>query len=341
MTRPDIGDVADQALLRPGLRARDAAIALGISEAELVASHQGPEVTRLADDMRELILALPDLGEVMSLTRNEAAVHEKVGRFGNIALGAAHGLVLNQDIDQRLFLPHWHSAFAIELPGETGPRRSVQIFDECGDAVLKVHLRPASDFAAFENLRHRFAIDPAPLVLRSADPVSPTPTQVDIEAFRSEFDRMQDVHEFFPLLKRHDLSRRGAIDLLDDRHRTRLPANAARGLLDSAAASGLPIMCFVGSRGCIQIHSGPIKTVKTVGPWLNILDPGFNLHLREDLVAEAWAIGKPSRDGAITSVELYDRQGTLLVQFFGVRERNKPENRAWRDLTEELAGQAA
>ena len=29
---------------------------------------------------------------------------------------------------------------------------------------------------------------------------------------------------------------------------------------------------------------GPIHRVEAVGHWLNVLDPGFNLHLREDRV---------------------------------------------------------
>jgi hypothetical protein len=37
-------------------------------------------------------------------------------------------------------------------------------------------------------------------------------------------------------------------------------------------------MCFVGNRGCIQIHTGPVKNIKIMGPWLNVMDPGFNLH---------------------------------------------------------------
>jgi putative hemin transport protein len=313
---------------------------MGISEAELVAAHRGPEVVRLGDDMRALIAALPDLGEIMSLTRNDAAVHEKVGTFGNITLGDVHGLVLNGDIDQRLFLSHWRYAFAVDLPGETAPRRSLQIFDAHGDAVVKIHLRPTSEISAFEAIRRRFSAEPTPLAVLPHAPGGESRTDVDADAFRAEFDRMQDVHEFFPLLKRHAVTRRGAIDLLDERYRGKLAPDAPRRLLESAAASGLPIMCFVGSRGCIQIHSGPVTTIKMVGPWLNVLDPGFNLHLRDDHVAEAWAVRKPTRDDLITSVELYDRKGELIVQFFGVREPDKPENPAWRSLVAGLSDEA-
>jgi len=329
-----------QPLLQRGIRARDLAGQMGVSEAELLAAHRGPEVVRLGDDMRELIAAFPDLGEIMSLTRNDAAVHEKVGKFGNISLGDTHGLVLNGDIDQRLFLAHWRYAFAVELPGETAPRRSLQIFDAHGDAVVKIHLRPVSDIPAFEDIRSRLSAEPTQVVVLPQALDSESRTGVDVEAFRAEFDRMQDVHEFFPLLKRHEVTRRGAIDLLDERYRDRLAPDAARRLLEAAAGSGLPIMCFVGSRGCIQIHSGLVATIKMVGPWLNVLDPGFNLHLRDDSVAEAWAVRKPTRDGLITSVELYDRGSDLIVQFFGVREPEKPENPAWRNLVAGLSDEA-
>ena len=62
-----------------GKRSRDLAKELGISEAELLASHDGPEVVRLGADMAGLLQALPDLGEVMSLTRNEAAAVSGAG----------------------------------------------------------------------------------------------------------------------------------------------------------------------------------------------------------------------------------------------------------------------
>ena len=51
-------------------------------------------------------------------------------------------------------------------------------------------------------------------------------------------------------------------------------------MFNHAAAGGLPIMCFVGNRGCIQIHSGPITNIKPMGPWINVLDETFHLHLQ-------------------------------------------------------------
>ena len=67
---------------QPGLRIRDAAFRLGVPEAALLETRTGDGVRRLRADVRAICAALPKLGTVMSLVRNEAAVHEKDVAFG-------------------------------------------------------------------------------------------------------------------------------------------------------------------------------------------------------------------------------------------------------------------
>ncbi|WP_185984151.1 hemin-degrading factor [Aureimonas mangrovi] len=322
-----------------GRRSRDLAKELDLSEAGLLARHDGPEVVRLRPEMAAILEALPALGEVMALTRNEAAVHEIVGTFGGISISGAMGLVVHPPLDLRLFLKHWHHAYALELPDEKGPRRSIQIFDAAGEAVIKIHLRPASDAAAFASLVERFRAPAGeePPAFEPYDDTRPAePSAEEAEAFRTAFAGMADVHEFVPLLRRHGLDRRGALPLMGEANVRALAPGAARAVLEGAAEEKLPIMVFVGNRGCIQIHTGPVERIKAMGPWINVLDPGFDLHLREDLIAEAFAVRKPTAHGHLTSIELYDAAGTLILQFFGVRERAAPEDERWRALVADL-----
>ncbi len=200
-----------------GKRSRDLAAELGLSEPGS-SGHRGPEVVRLRLDPKALVEALPALGEIMVLTRNDAAVHEKVGTFGQIRFGQETGLVLNPPIDLRLFPRHWRAAFAVETPHEAGPRRSVQIFDAAGDAVIKVHLRATSSLDAFEALRTRFAAPKAEPLDIAPYPATSATQAGDPAAFRAEFSQMRDVHEFFPLLRRHGLDRRSALGLLGQDH---------------------------------------------------------------------------------------------------------------------------
>jgi putative hemin transport protein len=105
-------------------------------------------------------------------------------------------------------------------------------------------------------------------------------------------------------------------------------------MLEDVAHAEIGVMIFVGNRGCIQIHSGPVETLKPMGPWQNVMDPGFNLHLRADHVAEVWAVEKPTRAGPTTSVEAFDAAGGLIFQVFGLRNQE-------RDCRAEFAALAA
>ena len=73
-----------------------------------------------------------------------------------------------------------------------------------------------------------------------------------------------------------------------------------------------------------------------MGSWLNILDPAFNLHLREDHVAQAWLVKKPTTDGIVTSIELFDQHQQPIALFFGKRKPAQPELTSWRNLLQEL-----
>ena len=95
-------------------------------------------------------------------------------------------------------------------------------------------------------------------------------------------------------------------------------------------------MCFVGNRGCIQIHSGPVKEIRPMGPWLNVMDETFHLHLRLDHIREVWAVRKPASEGHVTSLEAYDAAGRLIIQFFGKRNEGAFERDDWRGLVETL-----
>ena len=323
------------------LRIRDAARELGVSEAQLLATGVGEHVMRLTGDLRDLMMRMGELGPVMALTRNDAAVHEKDGLYTNISHGDQVGLVLGEAIDLRLFYDKWAFAYAVEEKTGTLTRRSFQFFDACGDAVHKIYLRDASDVFAYEALCEAWAAPvqlPGEQVLpRPVERVAERPDdEVDLDALQADWRAMSDTHQFFGLLKKHKLARTQAFRLIGESFAKPLFVDAPARLLEGAASAGLDIMIFVGNPGCIQIHTGPVRDIQRMGPWINVLDPGFNLHLREDLVAQAWLVKKPTADGIVTSVEIFDAAGEQIAYFFGKRKPGIPETAGWRALAESL-----
>ncbi|MCG5243802.1 hemin-degrading factor [Azospirillum doebereinerae] len=327
----------------PRLRARDLAQRLGVSEAEFVAAGCGRSATRLRPDWAELLRALEPLGEVMALTRNDSAVHERHGIYRNVQIHGMQALVLDEDIDLRIFLGRWHHGFAVAEGAAEQPRRSLQIFDVDGTAVHKIYVTGKTDAQAYAALVAAFRAgdqSPALTVTPKADAGTGdgvADDQIDVPAFRAAWDGLQDTHDFFPLLRRFKLARTQALRLGGEGRAEAIPVDAPRRVLELASARGTPIMVFVGSPGVIQIHTGPVVRIEPAGPWINVLDPAFNLHLREDAVTDAWIVRKPTQDGTVTSVEVFDGAGNTIALFFGKRKPGQPEDPAWRDLVAALA----
>ncbi|WP_437884647.1 hemin-degrading factor [Pseudomonas sp. LRF_L74] len=325
---------------RPHVRARDAARQLGVSEAQLTACRLGTDTLRLRPDWGVLLPALESLGEIMALTRNEHCVHERKGVYREVTLGGGGrmGLVVSADIDLRLFLSGWASAFALEESSERGILRSIQVFDQQGVAVHKVYLTERSDVDAWPVLLERLRDDvqDATLDLLAA-PVRTAPradAEVDAKALREDWGKLQDTHHFFALLRRHEVARTQAMRLAGREWAEPLAITDLPKLLQGAASGQLPIMVFVGNAHCIQIHTGPVNDLRWMDDWFNVLDPAFNLHLDMRGVTELWRVRKPSSDGVITSWEAFDAQGELIVQLFGARKPGIAERADWRALAE-------
>jgi putative hemin transport protein len=326
---------------QPRTRARDAAEQLGVSEAELVASGLGEEATRLELRLEALLPRLESLGPVMALTRNASAVHEKRGVYRSFEGSGQRVMFLGEDIDLRLFLSRWHFGFAVRDASSGSTRRSLQFFDETGTAVHKVHLEDGSDTDAFDRLvkdfTHADASSSITVVAAAPPPVPRPDTDVDVEGLRAAWRALQDTHEFFGMLRRFEVARQQALRLGGPELATAVAPDALTHVLEQAAATELPIMVFVGNPGAIQIHTGPVRTVRPMGPWMNVMDPHFNLHVRADHITSAWVVRKPTSDGVVTSVELFDAAGENIALLFGKRKPGLPEAPAWRQLAEELA----
>ena len=324
-------------------RMRDAAQSLGVSEGVLLAAHVGESVTRLQPAFEDILRAAEDVGRVMALTRNEYCVHERKGRYRNASFNQGIGLVLDTGIDLRLFMSGWTSAFALVESRDGVAARSLQFFDAHGEAIHKIHLLPDSDVMAFERLVARFA-EPEQVCglevrarVEEAVVVPALPASFDAVQFCHDWDGLQDTHDFFPMLKRHKVERLAAFNAAGPARAQRLERLAHRQVFADAQAQGLPIMAFVGNRGCIQIHSGPVENLRQLGDWFNVMDAEFNLHLLESGIAETWLVRKPTADGMVTSVELFDALGRPLLMLFGVRKPGMAENAAWRAIAEAAA----
>lgn len=321
---------------QPKLRARNAAAQLGVSEAELIASGCADKVLRLNNDYQALLESLAKVGQLMTITRNEYAVHEKVGFYSNTQLKESGGGVFDANINLRVYFANWAHVFAVE----ENQRHSIQIFDADGTSVHKIYLTDNGDEQAWKEVIQRFTSDDQSghIVVKEAyEPYQSQPLEnVDKQALLKRWRSIEDLHDFWFMLREHQLSRFEALQLAEKDLARRVHDQAWREVFENVAASGLPIMVFVRSPGVAQIHTGSIHNIVEKEGWFNILDPSFNLHLQADKVAQTWVVFRPDKTGGQTSLEMYDASGNLIFHLFGAVNLEGPELRNWRKLMNSL-----
>ncbi|MEM1135708.1 MAG: ChuX/HutX family heme-like substrate-binding protein [Bacteroidota bacterium] len=331
----------------PDIRIREAAKALNSSEAQLVATMVGKEAIRLKSDWKNLLKRLPELGRVMSLTRNDACILEHKGVFEKVRVFGKkdhHMAIVIGPIETRIFLKSWHVAFAVKQQKKNRLLTSLQFFDHEGHAITKIYLEKESNYEAYEALVKDFkSNDQGKEQEVSVYPPEIYEKDLDIESLLQDWSNLKDTHDFFPMLKNHKAQRYHAVELAEGKFTYQVNISTVQEILEKASMRQLPIMIFVGNRGNLQIHQGTVRTIRllerghtSIEKWLNVLDPNFNMHLKMNLVHTAWVVSKPTNDGIITSVEFYDKKQRLIVQFFGLRKPGSTQNADWSALVSEL-----
>lgn len=317
----------------PHLRIRNAADQLGVNEAELLATSVGEGVTVLKPEFANILTEAEQLGKVMALTRNDECVHERKGVYKNGDFSSPHAqLFVNEDIDLRIFQNHWKSAFGVV----EGDRKSLQFFGKDGLALHKIYLTKDSNVEAFDTIVEKFKAEDQSAALEF-ETVAPkaeekADSEIDVEGFQKSWTELKDTHDFFMMTRKFGVSRTQALRLAPEGYAKKIDNSKVVNVLEEASEKSLPIMIFVGNRGIIQIHTGEVKKTMWHQQWFNVMDPDFNLHLDVTKIAEAWIVKKPTEDGEVTAIEVFNKEGDFIVQFFGKRKPGIPELQEWKDL---------
>lgn len=327
---------------QPHLRIRNAAQKLGVSEMELLATNIGSNVTRLRPEFKEILAEIESLDKVMALTRNEECVHERKGIYSNADFSNPHaGLFVNEDIDLRIFLSHWKKVFSVIEENARGTSRSIQFFGKDGEAIHKIFLTADSNVEAFEALVEKYkSEDQQPFETSEAYELNldeKPDNEIDVEGFKQAWLELKDTHDFFMMMRKFGVSRTQALRLApSDFHAKQISKDGIVTMLEEVAKEKTPIMVFVGNKGNIQIHTGRVRKTMWHQEWYNIMDPDFNLHLDMSKIAQTWVVRKPTEDGVVTAIEVFNEMGEIIVQFFGKRKPGIPELDIWRETVEKL-----
>lgn len=333
---------ADLRAEEPRIRIRAAAERLGVCELALLLTRD-EGVTPLRLDFEAFIGRAEELGEVMALTRNAHCVIETDGVYRDPEFGSHSTGIVQPGVDLRIFPSRWAHLVAVENGSGDETRRSFQAFDAHGDSVHKIWLRDGSSVAAYEAIVAEFSegAEVPEIEARAGDDTQGAEgapnADPDVDGLLDAWSKLEHTHDFFRLMPKFEVTRTQALELAEGRFTRRLDTDVVKTLLDAASEREIDIMIFVGNPGCIQIHTGTVDRIVETGDWVNVMDPGFNLHLVQTDVARVWAVRKPTSYGDIHSIEVYAEDGTQIASFFGLRKEGNEVAEGWEELVEELA----
>lgn len=322
----------------PGARIYDASKNLNVSEEELLVIDPKSEVTPLTANYAKFFATLDKFGKLMALTRNQSCVIETYGIYKDVRFFGVMGMALNDGIDLRMFLNNWGHCYAVETKAKDRVRKSFQFFNKFGEAIHKIYLTSSNQDKYFNQIKETLFENRDPLHLDIEAKAEPTPANqdTDLEGLEQDWASLKDTHDFHTMLKKHKISRIDAMHAMEGRFTQQMNPEDVSLLLQELAKADIQFMCFVGNLEMIQIFTGEANTFKKLGSWLNFLDPNFNLHLNSADIHKVFIVKKPSVDGNITSVELYDAKGGLICQFFGARKPGQGELPMWRDIVSKI-----
>lgn len=314
-----------------------AAEQLGLSEAEFYLTRAGDSVTVVDANVKTFLEAVARIGKLKVITRNPHAVHEKIGTMSKIQVDKMHALVLDQHIDLRIFPRNWKTAIAYTSVKNEQSTVSFHVFDGYGRSVFKVYPLENHDRAA--QIRDEIGIEqPSSFHVETAQAATATATpEVDVETLETDWLSITDPHQFMGVLRKHNINRPQAYDLVADDLAYRVQSDCIKPILEDVAEHQIPIMVFVGNDGCIQIHTGPVTNVKAHGPWMNVLDETFHLHVKEGDIAYAYVVSKPAEKGRrVTSLECFNENHEIIISIYGERKPGVDELHSWRDALQRL-----
>ena len=283
------------------IRIRDAASKLNVSEAELLSLESNKGVSFLSIDNLDVFFkkVLNNIEKIMVLIRSDFVVHEKIVLTDGLIYKEG-SIIDNIDPNCPLvsFNPNLISYVFYEkkLLNKKRELRSFQFFDQCGNAILKIYLKSNED-STFDGIADLYEIDYDYELQKHI-----------IRRDSAQFDKKTILH----------------IDLLNNKELVDNPKHIhndkLRFFLNAFSDKEIPIQIHAFGIDSIQYHRGIVKNIVDFGPWLNVIDKKFNIHVLENKILKTSILEYKNRSDSIYLINIIDENNNLVLGIGGLEK---------------------
>ena len=285
----------------PKVRIRDAAYQMKVSEAELLSTEINETVSfLLIEDMTAFIKDILKVDKIMLLIRSDYVVHEKTIKTKNIRLEDNQIIDLDKNGCKILDfnIDAFEYVFFQKKMHSNRELKSFQFFDKAGMAILKIYLK-GKDLGFFDEIELKYK-----------------------KIYHYEMQSDLDINNS---------------NLLDSKIKINLPYDTSnskatcrnisvkslRLILENASEMKIPIQIHALGLGTIQYHRNTVRNIVDYGPWVNVIDQKFNLHVLGDGLTKASLVQYQFKDCQQYLINFFDKNNTHVLGVTGVKGFDK------------------
>lgn len=287
----------------------------GLSDLEALQAREDLRLMPLQRNARAILEDLPSLGPADYTTGNACVTctrHEAVG--GVLPLGEGTGLFGAPD-GMRWLDASWRHSVAVLSRGmdfaEVPP--CLLFFGETGALAHRITLPDPAAWGAFIDLvrRHRGCWS---CLRHQADPPrSGAAADCPVWMLREAWSGAASERDLEARLEGLGLGRILALRALEGLYTTPIQAGDLASVLESLAASGLPVHAQLGNRHCTQVLESPLEGLKLEAHGWEFRMAQATLRLDPGRVDSLWFVVEPRPDGERHRFECYDADGERVL----------------------------
>ena len=274
------------------VRIKDAAEILYTNEAALLSTEIGEKIYFLKiSNFEDFFIQLSNIDKVMFLIRSQYVVHETTIIPSQIKY-LNNKLILSNSPDYTLIdydIKSFKYVFYEQKTHSGRTLKSFQFFNQFGTAVLKIYLRGKKDLE-FNQIAETFYTDYA-YELQEEISCKPVIRQFS-EFYYSEYGIDNN------FIKKTDYEK-----------------NFLRKLLELLTDNKIPTRIHAFGENIFQQYSGKIKKLIDFGPWINIMDKNFNLHVLEEKIIRSTVSHLISNENELLTISFVDDNNYKVLEF--------------------------
>ena len=293
------------------IRIRDAANQLGVSEAELLSTEICQNTFFLSiNNYNTFFQDILSLDKIMFLIRSNSVVHEKIVRTKDIKL-INNYLFYNESNNSNLLkfdIKLFKYAFFQSKKHRKIDLKSFQIFNFKGDAILKIYLK-GDDKIKFNEIGLKYKCNyNYELQSKSVVKSNNNNPKKHIDLYFKDIVEKSKKREYF------------------------LKENPLRRILASTSKSKELIQIYAIGLGTIQYHEDIVDKIIDYGPWINVIDEDFNLHVLEKKLTQFILTEYKNKSQLYYAIDFYDCDNKRVLGITSVKGREDSFNKAIQTL---------